>query len=82
MAQIIAKEPLALIEYWSIDPDYDGVVFRSVWQDYRNNTDNDGDPLRVVTKAVLEVDKKVWPRKGCVKTVDVFGWESEVVVEL
>lgn len=82
LAQIVAKEPLALIEYWSIDPDYDGVVFRSVWQDYRNNTDNDWDPLRVVTKAVLEVDKKVWPRKVCVKTVDVFGWESEVIVEL
>ncbi len=82
LGEIIAKEPLSLIEYRSIDPDYDGVVFRSVWQDYRNNTDNDGDPLRVVTKAVLQVDKKVWPRKICVKTVDVFGRESEVIVEI
>lgn len=82
LGEIVAKEPLALIEYRSIDPDYDGVVFRSVWQDYRNNTDNDWDPLRVVTKAVLQVDKKVWPRKICVKTVDVFGRESEVVVEI
>jgi adenine-specific DNA-methyltransferase len=31
-------EPLALIEYWAVDPDYDGKVFRSVWQDYRGNT--------------------------------------------
>lgn len=82
LGEIIAKEPLSLIEYRSIDPDYDGVVFRSVWQDYRNNTDNDRDPLRVVTKAVLQVDKKSWPRKICVKTVDVFGRESEVVVEI
>lgn len=82
LGEIIAKEPLSLIEYRSIDPDYDGVVFRSVWQDYRNNTDNDGDPLRVVTKAVLQVDKKSWPRKICIKTVDVFGRESEVVVEI
>ena len=44
-------EPLALIEYWAVDPDYDGKVFRSVWQDYRGNTANDGDPLRVVTQA-------------------------------
>ena len=22
-------------KYWSIDPDYDGVTFRSTWQDYR-----------------------------------------------
>jgi adenine-specific DNA-methyltransferase len=50
--QAIANaEPLALIEYWAVDPDYDGKVFRSVWQDYRGNTDNDGDPLRVVTEA-------------------------------
>lgn len=45
---IINAEPLALIEYWAVDPDYDGKVFRSVWQDYRGNTANDGDPLRVV----------------------------------
>lgn len=82
LGEIIAKEPLSLIEYRSIDPDYDGVVFRSVWQDYRNNTDNDWDPLRVITKAVLQVDKKSWPRKICVKTVDVFGRESEVIVEI
>lgn len=82
LGEIIAKEPLSLIEYRSIDPDYDGIVFRSVWQDYRNNTDNDWDPLRVVTKAVLQVDKKSWPRKICVKTVDVFGRESEVIVEI
>ena len=31
---VMNKEPLALIEYWAIDPDYDGKVFRSVWQDY------------------------------------------------
>ncbi len=42
-------EPLALIEYWAVDPDYDGQVFRSVWQDYRGNTANDADALRVVT---------------------------------
>jgi len=42
-----------VIEYWSVDPDYDGEVFRSVWQDYRGNTDNDDDPLHVVKKAVL-----------------------------
>jgi len=26
LKQIIAKDPLSLIEYWSIDPDYDGEV--------------------------------------------------------
>ncbi|MEQ1738802.1 MAG: site-specific DNA-methyltransferase [Methyloglobulus sp.] len=46
---IINSEPLALIEYWAVDPDYDGQLFRSVWQDYRGNTENDGDPGCVKT---------------------------------
>lgn len=73
-------EPLALIEYWAVDPDYDGQVFRSVWQDYRGNTANDGDALRVTTQAVLTVPTKTGPRKVCVRVVDVFGFEAEVVV--
>lgn len=73
-------EPLALIEYWAVDPDYDGEVFRSVWQDYRGNTDNDSDPLRVVTEGVLTVPPVDGPRSICVRAVDVFGFESEVVV--
>ncbi len=78
--QAIANaEPLALIEYWAVDPDYDGQVFRSVWQDYRGNTANDGDPLRVVTQAVLTVPAKPGACRVCVRVVDVFGFEAEVV---
>jgi adenine-specific DNA-methyltransferase len=73
------REPLALIEYWAVDPDYDGKVFRSVWQDYRGNTENDGDPLRVVTQAVLDLPAKDGPRRVCVRAVDVFGFEAEAV---
>ncbi len=72
-------EPLALIEYWAVDPDYDGQVFRSVWQDYRGNTANDADALRVVTHAHLTLPVKPGPRKVCVRVVDVFGFEAEVV---
>lgn len=78
---VMNKEPLALLEYWAVDPDYDGQVFRSVWQDYRGNTESDGDALRVVTKARVEVPFKPAPRRVCVRAVDVFGYESEVVVE-
>ena len=81
LQNIIAKEPLALIEYWSIDPDYDGITFRSKWQDYRENTHNDGDPLRVIKWAKMQVPKKEH-RKICVKAVDVFGFESVVVKEV
>lgn len=76
---VINQEPLALIEYWAVDPDYDGKVFRSVWQDYRGNTANDEDALRVVTQAVVTTAAKPGPRKVCVRVVDVFGFEAEVI---
>lgn len=76
---VMNQEPLALIEYWAVDPDYDGKVFRSVWQDYRGNTANDEDALRVVTHARLTVPYKAGPRRVCVRAVDVFGFEAEVV---
>lgn len=77
-----AVHPLDLIEYWSIDTDYDGEVFRSVWQDYRGNTENDSDALRVVRTAKLLVPKKEGKRTVCVKSVDVFWWESQVVKDV
>lgn len=76
LQKYIANDPLSLIEYWSIDPDYDGKVFRSKWQDYRQNKDNDNDEFRVVEKAVLNVPKLNHKRKICVKAVDIFGFES------
>ena len=82
LEKVIEDDPLALIEYWSIDPDYDGEVFRSKWQDYRENTDNDGDKFRVIKKAKLIVPKVKGKRKICVKAVDVFGFESVAVEEV
>ena len=80
--KIIEKDPLSLIEYWSIDPDYDGKVFRSKWQDYRGNTSENNDPYHVVRKAIITVPKKEGVRKVCVKAVDVFGFESATVLEV
>lgn len=81
LQKVIANEPLALIEYWSVDPDYDGETFRSKWQDYRENTHNDNDPLRVINWAKIQVPHKEH-RKICVKAVDVFGFESVVIKEI
>lgn len=81
LQEIISKDPLSLIEYWSIDPDYDGETFRSTWQDYRENEENDSDPFHVINKATLFVSKKA-KRKVCVKTVDVFGFESIVIEDI
>lgn len=83
LQKVINADPLALIEYWSVDPDYDGELFRSVWQDYRGNTDNDSDPYRVVAIARLTgLPKKEGKRRVCVRVVDVFGFEAEATVEV
>ncbi|WP_437879614.1 site-specific DNA-methyltransferase [Pseudomonas sp. LRF_L74] len=79
LQRVMNKEPLALIEYWAVDPDYDGDVFRSVWQDYRGNSANDDDPLRVVSEARVDVPHKAGERRVCVRVVDVFGFEAEVI---
>ena len=81
LQQVMEQDPLSLIEYWSIDPDYDGETFRSTWQDYRENVDNDSDPLHCVYSTRLAMPHKA-ERKVCVKAVDVFGFESQVVLEV
>lgn len=83
LERLINEDPLALIEYWSVDPDYDGQVFRSLWQDYRGNTANDDDPYRVVNTALLTgLPAKSGKRKVCVRVVDVFGFEAEAIQEV
>ncbi len=83
LQKVMHKDPLALIEYWSVDPDYDGQIFRSVWQDYRGNTENDDDPYRVVPIARLTgLPAKDGPRRVCVRVVDVFGFEAEAIAEV
>ena len=80
---VVDREPLALIEYWAVDPDYDGKVFRSVWQDYRGNRAHadsaNPDPLRVEQQAVLTVSALTGTRRVAVRAVDVFGFEAEVI---
>ena len=40
---------------------------------------HDADALRVVTTATVTAKAKTGPRKVCVRVVDVFGFEAEVV---
>lgn len=72
LSECVANNPLDLIEYWSVDFDYDGERFFSRWQAYR------GKDLKIETKATLIVPK-LDSRKICVKAVDVFGFESMVI---
>ena len=62
---MVNNDLLAMIEYWSVDPDYDD------------------DPLHVVRKAVLSgLPVKAGKRRVCVRVVDVFGFEAELVKEV
>lgn len=77
LREVVKKDPLALIEYWSVDPNYNGQTFRSVWQDYRENEGSDKDREHCVTRAEIVVPKMAkGSRVICVKAVDVFGYES------
>lgn len=71
--ELLERDPLALIEYWSIDPDYDGRIFCSSWWGLR------GDRLRVCPQARLIVPRARGPRRIAVKAIDVFGYESLAV---
>jgi len=79
LEKIIEEDPLSLVEYWSIDPEYDGGVFRSKWQDYRENHESTS---KVDRKVKLLVPRVNGIRKVCVKAVDVFGFESVAVKEV
>lgn len=81
LQKVMEQDPLSLIEYWSIDPDYDGDTFRSTWQDYRESVDNDSDPLHCVYSTRIAMPHKD-ERKVCVKAVDVFGFESQVILDV
>lgn len=83
LSKVAKDDPLALIEYWSVDPDYNGETFRSMWQDYRENTANDDDPDHCVKRAEIIVPvRQKGTRVVCVKAVDVFGFESVTTVRV
>ena len=79
LEKIIEEDPLSLVEYWSIDPEYDGEAFRSKWQDYRENHESTS---KVDRKVKLLVPRVNGIRKVCVKAVDVFGFESVTIKEV
>ena len=78
LQKIIEDDPLSLVEYWSIDPNYDGETFRSKWQEYRGNNDD----LRIKKSAKIIIPKIKAKITVCIKAVDVFGFESATVQEI
>jgi len=72
-----------LIEYWGVDPNYDGITFRPMWQSYRGDGKiADRKKYCVEPELVLELPKQAGSRKICVRAVDVFGFEAQTVQEV
>ncbi len=73
----LAKNFAYLIDYWTVDWDYTGEVFRSEWQAIR---DRRGDqPVPVVADKALEKGKKY---TIAVRVVDVFGNDAAATKEI
>lgn len=57
-------KPLALIDYWAVEPEYGRKVFCSVWQNYQGNTANDADALRVINAGHADRCTHKWPAQS------------------
>lgn len=77
-AEILLKKNYAyLIDFWSVDWDYDSVSFRSMWQAIRNRKSNEP-----VTKTADFRLKKGKLYRIAVRVVDVFGNDASATKEI
>jgi len=67
----------ALIDFWTVDWDYDGEVFRSKWQAIRDR--KKGEQVPIIADANLKRGKKY---TIAVRVVDVFGNDASAIKEL
>lgn len=74
--KVLEKNSLALIDFISIDFDYNGENFISCWQDYRFQ-----DKLSISEEVRFNLCTKD-SRTICIRVVDVFGFESEYILDV
>lgn len=76
VSKVLEKNSLALIDFISIDFDYNGENFKSCWQDYRFQ-----DKLSISKEVRFNLSTKS-NRIICIRVVDVFGFESEYILDV
>jgi hypothetical protein len=69
LQEVVADKPLSLIDYWTIDWDYDGIIFKSSWQAMRRIGKNIQSVSSYTTKE-LEGGRLY---TIAIKVVDIFG---------
>jgi len=75
----IVKDNFAiLIDYWAVDWDYDGLTFKSQWQDLRGL----GRKTKIVTTQKEHTFEKTGKHTIAVRVVDIFGNDATATVEI
>ena len=67
-----------LIDYWAIDWDYDGIVFKSQWQDSRGN----GRKAKIVATKKEHTYEKNGKHKIAMRVVDIFGNDATAIIDI
>lgn len=67
-----------LIDYWAVDWDYDGIVFKSQWQDFRGN----GRKAKIVATKKEHTYEKNGKHKIAMRVVDIFGNDATAIIEI
>src|SRR3989338_7887976 len=75
--KLLHKNFANLIDYWTVDWDYDGDVFRSKWQAIKDR--KSAEPVPIVADTTLKKGKKY---TIAVRVVDVFGNDASITKEL
>jgi hypothetical protein len=75
--KMLHKNFAYLIDYWTVDWDYDGEVFRSKWQAIKDR--RTAEPVPIVADTTLKKGKKY---TIAVRLVDVFGNDASMTKQL
>ncbi|OGZ99006.1 MAG: hypothetical protein A3C07_02350 [Candidatus Sungbacteria bacterium RIFCSPHIGHO2_02_FULL_47_11] len=67
-----------LIDYWAVDWDYNGLTFKSMWQDLRGL----GRKTKIVTTEKEHIYEKTGKHTIAVRVVDIFGNDATATMEV
>lgn len=74
---VLKNNSLTLVDYISIDPDFNGNTPIFSWQRYRENGLD-----KIYKDIILRVPKKEGKRKMFIKAIDVFGNNNDIIVNI
>jgi adenine-specific DNA-methyltransferase len=76
LRKVIKDNFAVLIDYWAVDWDYDGKLFKSQWQAIRGN----GKRTHTVVTSVSSLPMKSGKRSIAIRLVDIFGNDASATI--